>query len=472
MKIKYLGLLLAGTFGLNSCSMVGDIDDIKPYYKLEEENVVYNLESAESVLRGVYKSWRTFNVSSFRLYMSILSGTTISKGGGLTGGQEFVTNSVQANNIALANIYQGSYLTINTANSLIKLMERGDAKGAPEQRVKEIIAECKIQRALAHFQVLRHFGYFFDRSSPYGIVLRNIPFTGTEATPRATVQQSYDFILTDLDDAIANAPQINELHYYVTKATAKALKAKVLLHMGKYNEAENLAKEAIDLAEANGYQLEKSFRSVFTNGYDSSEALFATYTEGAMETASDQIARTTYSEYTKRMADALVGTDNDGDLNTGDGYDQRFYLMFNPTFAGAQGNGKHPYSINGTGKHNTQMILRLGEIYFIHAEAAVRNGHYDTARKSFQTMASRVNYPTNYASSISNKTLLNAIFQHKALELFAENGEDWFDFVRYYHERNMDLNAIKSTIKSGAQLVLPLPQTALAGNNKLQQNPL
>lgn len=191
-----------------------------------------------------------------------------------------------------------------------------------------------------------------------------------------------------------------------------------------------------------------------------------------METASDQIARTTYSEYTKRMADALVGTDNDGDLNTGDGYDQRFYLMFNPTFAGAQGNGKHPYSINGTGKHNTQMILRLGEIYFIHAEAAVRNGHYDTARKSFQTMASRVNYPTNYASSISNKTLLNAIFQHKALELFAENGEDWFDFVRYYHERNMDLNAIKSTIKSGAQLVLPLPQTALAGNNKLQQNPL
>jgi len=472
MKIKYLGMLLAGSLGMNSCSMVGGIDDIKPYYKMEEDNVVYNLESAESVLRGVYKSWRAFNVSSFRLYMSILSGTSASKGGGLTGGQEFVTNSVQANNIALVNIYQGSYLTINTANNLIQLMQRGDAKGAPEQRVREIIAECKIQRALAHFQLLRHFGYFFDLSSPYGIVLRNTPFTGTETSARATVQESYDFILTDLNEAIANAPQNNELHYYVTKATAKALKAKVLLHMRNYNEAESLAKEAIDLAEGNGYRLEESFRSIFVNGYNSPEALFATYTEGAMESASDLIARTTYSEYTKRMADILVAGDNDGNLNTGEGYDQRFYLMFNPTLAGAQGNGKHPYSTNGTGKHNTQMILRLGEIYFIHAEAAVRNGHYDIARQSFQTMASRVGYPADYVSKIRNNALLTAIFRHKVLELFAENGEDWFDFVRYYHEKNMDLNAIKATIKSDTQLVLPIPQTALAGNNQLQQNPL
>lgn len=472
MKIKYLGLLLAGTLGMNSCSMVGDIDSIKPYYKMEGDNVVYNLESAESVLRGVYKSWRAFNVSSFRLYMSILSGTAVSKGGGLTGGQEFVTNSIQANNVALANIYQGSYLTINTANNLIKLMERGDAKGAPEKRVKEIIGECKIQRALAHFQVLRHFGYFFDLPSPYGIVLRNTPFSGTETAPRATVQQSYDFILADLNDAIANAPQNNELHYYVTKTTAKALKAKVLLHMGRYSEAETAAKEAIDDAKRNGYQLEGSFQTIFTNGYDSPEALFATYTEGSMEVASDQIARTTYSEFTKRMADMLVGTNNDGDLNTGDGYDQRFYLMFNPTLAGAQGNGKHPYSTNGAGKHNTQMLLRLGEIYFIHAEAAARNGHFDTARQSFQIMASRAGYPADYAGGIGNNVLLTAIFQHKVLELFAENGEDWFDFVRYYQAKNIAINAIKSTIKSDSQLVLPLPQTALAGNNQLQQNPL
>ncbi|MNR48071.1 SusD family protein [compost metagenome] len=87
-------------------------------------------------------------------------------------------------------------------------------------------------------------------------------------------------------------------------------------------------------------------------------------------------------------------------------------------------------------------------------------------------MASRASYPADYAAGIGNNVLLAAIFQHKVLELFAENGEDWFDFVRYYQAKNIAINAIKSTIKSDSQLVLPLPQTALAGNNQLQQNPL
>ena len=219
MNIKYLAFFIAAVSSLSACSMVGDIDDIKPYYKMETDNVVYNSESAEAVLRGVYKSWRTFNTASLRPYMSILSGTTASKGGGVTGGQEFINNSIQANNIALSNIYLGTYLTINTANNLIMLMERGDAKGMPAQRVNEIIAECKIQRALAHFQILRHFGYFFDLNSPYGIVLRNKPFEGTEAAPRADVQESYNFILQDLDAAITHAPKIQELHYYVSQMT-------------------------------------------------------------------------------------------------------------------------------------------------------------------------------------------------------------------------------------------------------------
>lgn len=472
MKIKYLGIYIAVTLSMSACSMVGDIDDIKPYYKMETDNVVYNTESAESVLRGVYKSWRTFNVSSFRPYMSILSGTTASKGGGLTGGQEFITNSIQASNVALSNLYQGSYLTINSANNLIMLMERGDAKGTPEQRVLEIIAECKIQRALAHFQVLRHFGYFFDLQSNYGIVLRDRPFQGTETAARATVQASYDFILQDLDFAIAHAPAQQEFHYYVTQMTAKAIKAKVLLHMGKYALAEQIAQEVIEDAEDKGYMLEDDFSNIFMQGYESAEVLFATYTSGPMETASDQVARTTYSDYTKRMADGLLAGASDGNLATGAGYDPRFYMMFNPTSAGALGNGKYPYASNGTGKHNTQMILRLGEIYFIHAEAAARNGHDSAARESFQKMASRAGYPMDYVAQLPSETLLRSIFDHKVLELFAENGEDWFDYVRYYKAKNIGLNAIKSTIKAESQLVLPFPQAALAGNALLTQNPL
>ncbi len=78
----------------------------------------------------------------------------------------------------------------------------------------------------------------------------------------------------------------------------------------------------------------------------------------------------------------------------------------------------------------------------------------------------------NYVAQLPSETLLRSIFDHKVLELFAENGEDWFDYVRYYKAKNIGLNAIKSTIKAESQLVLPFPQAALAGNALLTQNPL
>lgn len=472
MKKIYQGIFAAGLLALSSCSMVGDIDDIKPFYKMETDNVIYNTESAESALRGVYKSWRSFNVSTFRPYMSILSGFAVSKGGGVTGGQEFVTNSVQANNVALVNFYQGTYLTINTANNLIMLMERGDAKGASDTKVKEIIAECKMQRALAHFQILRHFGYFFDLSSKYGIILRKKPFEGTEVAARTNVRESYEFILEDIDYAILHAPKKSDYHFYATSTTAKALKAKILLHMGDFKRCEEISQEILNDSENWGYKLEDSFSNIFTNGYESPEALFSTYTEGAMETVQDLISRTTFSDYLKRMADALQGADTDGNLNTGKGYDLRFFEMFNPTLAGVLGNGKYPFPSNGPGKHNTQMILRLAEIYLIHSEAAARNGNYQAARESFKKTAIRAGYPAEYVNKIKNDEFLKLIFKHKTLELFSENGEDWFDFVRNYKLKTVDLNEIKSTIKSESQLVLPIPQTALAGNNLLEQNPL
>lgn len=468
MKPKYIAFLFAATLATSACS----IDEIKPYHKLETENVVYNQESAEAVLRGVYRSWRTFNIATFRPYMSILSGFSVSRGGGLTGGQEFITNALQANNVAIATFYEGSYLTINTANNLIVLLERGDAKGTPEIRIKEMIAECKTQRALAHFQLLRHYGYFFDTKSPYGIVLRDKPFEGTQTAKRATVKDSYSFILNDLDYAINNGPSYTGENYYVSRLTAKALKAKVLLHMKEYLQAETIANQVINEAQEAGYALETNYKDIFTNGYESTEALFATYTEGTTETLSEVINRTTYSEFIKRMADNLIGANADGNLTTGEGYDHRFFLMFNPNLAGPLGNGKYPYNANGPGKHNTQMILRLSEIYLIHAEAAARNGNFTQSKESLNSITKRANYPANYSASIANSALLTQIFQHKILELFTENAEDWFDFVRYYKENNINIDAIKTTIKSASQLVLPLPLSALAGNNSLEQNPI
>src|SRR5690606_17216949 len=124
---------------------------------------------------------------------------------------------------------------------------------------------------------------------------------------RATVKDSYSFILNDLDYAINNGPSYTGENYYVSRLTAKALKAKVLLHMKEYLQAETIANQVINEAQEAGYALETNYKDIFTNGYESTEALFATYTEGTTETLSEVINRTTYSEFIKRMADNLIG---------------------------------------------------------------------------------------------------------------------------------------------------------------------
>ena len=60
-----------------------------------------------------------------------------------------------------------------------------------------------------------------------------------------------------------------------------------------------------------------------------------------------------------------------GNKETGEGYDPRFAAPFltPDVITTSFKNGKYPHSTNDDGKSNTYYFLRLGEVYYIHAEA-------------------------------------------------------------------------------------------------------
>lgn len=470
MKLNILTAITIATGLLASCQLAGSIDDIKPHYKLESETVIRDAESAENALRGIYEGWRLRGVSTPRMHISLLAGGLI-RTGNISGEQGFVNNDLLPTNITLNEVYQEYYRIINTANNFISLMEQGRAVKMPEKRVMEVIAEAKIQRALAHFHLLRYFGYFFDNNSALGIVLRDKAFEGLAVSKRSSVADSYSFILADLDFGIQHAPSSNELHYYMSQVTAKALKAKVLLHLGDYPKAEQLAQEVLTTAGAAGYRLSDNYADIFLNGFNASEVLFATYNYGTLESAQVSVERTTASAFSKNIADLLPDNSLNGNGNTGAGYDSRYAYMYALASRGPLLNGKYPYGANALTQRNSHILLRLGEIYLIHAEAAARNKNFAAAKESLQLIATRAGYAADYTSSISNAELLISIFNHKWLELLSENGEDWFDFIRFYKQQDIPINYIKASITREEQLVLPIPTTALSGNNLLIPNP-
>jgi len=467
MKIKYIFGLLLSAVSISSCDLMSDIDSIKPQYQLEEDNYVTNAKNAEQALLGVYQDWRSWGISTVRLHMSVMAGC-IQTTGGISGITGFNTNSVDPDNTAIADLYSGLYTVINTANYLIEALQNNQASDLDAVRKEEIVGECKFHRALAHFMLLRHFGQFYDETSTYGIVLRKEPYRpDTPISSRFPVADCYTFILQDLTDAIQSCPETVSSHAYVSRLTAKGLKAKVLLCQKNYPEAAQVAQEVITESSAYGYQLEyNNWGQIFYDNYLSSETLFAPYTKGWTEQCFINIDRTTHTNYDTQLSRKWAAKT---DRFT---HDPRYTSTFAPATS-ATGNGKFPYNSYSDDIGNGYIFMRLAEVFLIQAEAEARQGkdHYSNARKSLKVITDRAGYPEDLVNQIPDNELLEAIREHKWLELATETGEEWFDLVRYTVEGDVAWGSVQPTLLSKWQLILPIPQKAMTGNKLLEQNP-
>lgn len=524
-------VLLAFSLGVASCDLADDIDNIKPQNQQELENVMNDSASAQSLLRNVYQQWRSSNLQEVRDHLSLSSGALFCPElNMLTSGTAFQSNNVTYDNQVTVSVYTDLYKVVNIANVVKNLLEEGKAPDLSKTRKEEMIAECCFHRAMAHFYLLRYFGQFYDTSSKYGVVVWEKPYPDyLVAVARSSVANVYTSILKDLDYAIEKAPEnlAGDKHYYISRLTAKALKAKVLLSKGDYANAEAVAKSVLDNAKTYGYDLESTYKDIYVNSYNSKEVLFAIYAYGTSErfSASDIVNNTTYGTYTENIARLAFWAEMgyDYDLESGMGYDERFaytYKAEGPNLGGGTGGGdepgpgtdpepepepepevmaannvsmgadgstgeetipealkrnhKYPYvdMTNGS-KGNTYFYLRLAEIYYIHAEAAVRNSHFEPARESLKTVLNfeRVYFYPEDIDEVQDNGLLEYVRKNKWLELFAENNEEWFDLVRYHKADNLNITDIKSSITSDRQLIFPIPKTAMAGNNLLEQNP-
>ena len=467
-KFRYIIFSLLGVLGFTSCDLTGSIDNIKPEYVLEEWALIRDEKSAELALRGVYQQWRDKGLTLILPNMCYLSGSIT--GGGIEP-TPFINNDVKPETNNIANYYTILYRIVNYTDVIIEQLEAGKAVGLDSLKNVEMIGQCKFHRAMANFFLLRTYGQFYDETSPYGIVLVKEHMQETKAVPRSSVADGYKFINEDLDDAMKMAPESVTDHYTVGRTVAKALKARVLLYQKEYKKAADLADEVLKEAEGQGYVMEANYADIFNNSCFSSEVLFAPYTFGLIERLVLNVNTLKAGSYLTKVADGFV--DGKGDMLTGEGFDSRYVATFIKP-SGPNNNGKYPNNdyLDNT-ISNTCFYFRLGEVYLIHAEAAIR-GYEDFAgaRASLKKITDRAGYDEDYVNTIPDSDLLETVRKHKLIELVEENYEDWFDLVRYYKEGDLNITDVKPTVTSDTKLILPMPQTALAGNNLLEQNPL
>lgn len=145
----------------------------------------------------------------------------------------------------------GMYSWIRKANYFI---ERIQTAAIPEERIKEYTAECRFIRAYYYFDLVRRYGGMpiIEEVQVFDNNLEELQ------VPRNTEAEVYDFILRELDAAIADLPDSWDANNAnrATKIVSQALKSRAMLYAGsiaKYGAVQLDGLVGIPASKANTY---------------------------------------------------------------------------------------------------------------------------------------------------------------------------------------------------------------------------
>jgi hypothetical protein len=172
--------------------------------------------------------------------------------------------------IPMVNYWTQVYRSINAANFSIEGIPNSTDASFTEEKRANYIAEARFMRG---------FNYIF-LASLYGdipLILKTLNTFAEYDQPKSAQAEIYAAVIEDLTFAKDNLPSSwpNSYQGRPTKAAAAAYLAQVYLFMNDYVNAENAAREAITIAESNGFALVSDYQSIFNqNTEDNAETIF------------------------------------------------------------------------------------------------------------------------------------------------------------------------------------------------------
>lgn len=141
--------------------------------------------------------------------------------------------------------YYVGYGAISVFNLIIQ--NAPGATEATDDERKQVIAQAKVLRAMSYFNIVNYYSDTYEAataSQKGGVPLITSADVNAPHT-QPTVQDIYDFMLQDLEEAYSDLPQESETILHPDKATADAFYARLYLQMGNYAEALKYADRAL-----------------------------------------------------------------------------------------------------------------------------------------------------------------------------------------------------------------------------------
>ncbi len=449
-------ILYTVLIGLASFSC--DVLDQEPELEISDERAITNLSGANAALFGAYDQLQ--GVYQGRLQrVGDVSGDVSQSIGTWDFYREMDTYNVSPDNTEILDLWTFVYRTVNQTNNLISEVPNIDATQAQKDN---ILGQAYFLRALVYFDATRVWGGVPGVVGELGVPIVLTPSRGVSENifvSRATLQESYQQVKSDLDQALSLLPENqandNATRGRATKPAARALLSRLHMYLKEWAQVESRATEVISDSKFSLIE----YASIFSSD-NTSESIF----EVQFNNADPSGLRFWY-------APGAIG--GRGELAA----NQKFYNSFSDEDARKELFGiddvvgvRYPTKYIRAGNIDNAHVLRIAEMYLNRAEARAQQGKTNEAIADLNMVRNRAGI-SDFSNDIP---LLQAIERERRWEFYAE-GHIFFDLVRTGRALSVLTNVERrngppvSLTDPGRQL-MPIPRRETDANSNLQQN--
>ncbi len=406
MKFKIYISLFIIIVNTTSCA---DLLNPKPVDRITDDKVLVDANSARVVLTSAYRDLANFGAP--KIIAGDLTSDNLIHNGTFTQYREISSKDISASNGSASSMWGVIYSLSYIASFLYEGLPAIDI---PQSVFSEITATASFLRA---------YGYFVGVFTYGGLpIVTTTDLETNRIIPRASLEETLDFIESDLLYALDKLPEDPFNSGEVSNGAVKALLARFYLYKENWSEAEKFASDVIQGNGTKEYLLEEEFENAIGD-FSTESILEIVYSANDNPGTSTNFSINNLFVGRREIipsSEMVLALQNDGGK-------RQVVMEFDGKNARGSDNG---WTITRYGSFDNIQLIRLSEMYMIRAEARAQQNNIsgaESAESDINVIRVRAGVPLIQGTS-KNQMLL--VIENERRMEFCFEGHRWYDLVR------------------------------------------
>lgn len=353
-----------------------------------------------------------------------------------------------------SDFYRGSYQVIVSCNLVLEGIAKMEQSGfaslplADQNKFLYAKGENLFLRALTYSNLIRVYGkpYYQDAATSTGVPLKKTSSVKDNPSP-ATVKETYDFIISDLQQAaqLMKVP-VSKTNAFANTAAAWSLLSRVYLYMGGSAAAPDAGSNHFAVTYADSVTNQTGGKYVLLQGQDYYK-MFGDDSDGSLgktNFSGNKEIIFAHDNATGTSAGSYIGMLFNTDVINGStatyipSSDFKSLLVANDIRAAFLKKNENTGYVESTKylsvtyqtiTYAPQIYFRVAEVYLNRAEANAKLGNFAAAKDDLKAIHTRAGLPASDVDNLSDQNVLAVVLKERRMELAFE-GHASYDYFR------------------------------------------